>query len=136
MRKPKEEVQKSKCGKSTFSDKATADKYIEIKREKIGDKFQELRSYKCLECKQWHHTSNMTPILSKRVEELTLEVLGLQAELKTKNEVLDSIKNTLLSIYPLQRKDEVQKLKQRLAKKEKEMSEFKKVLQDVLKTNK
>jgi len=136
MRKPKEEVQKSKCGKSTFSDKATADKYIEIKREKIGDKFQELRSYKCLECKQWHHTSNMTPILSKRVEELTLEVLGLQAELKTKNEVLDSIKNTLLSIYPLQRKDEVTKLKQRLAKKEKEMAEFKKVLQDVLKTNK
>jgi hypothetical protein len=134
MRKPKEEVQKSKCGKSTFSDKATADKYIEIKREKIGDKFQELRSYKCLECKQWHHTSNMTPILSKRVEELTLEVLGLQAELKTKNEVLDSIKNTLLSIYPLQRKDEVTKLKQRLAKKEKEMAEFKKVLQDVLKT--
>jgi hypothetical protein len=134
MRKPKEEVQKSKCGKSTFSDKATADKYIEIKREKIGDKFQELRSYKCLECKQWHHTSNMTPILSKRVEELTLEVLGLQAELKIKNEVLDSIKNTLLSIYPLQRKDEVTKLKQRLAKKEKEMAEFKKVLQDVLKT--
>ena len=134
MRKPKEEVQKSKCGKSTFSDKATADKYIEIKREKIGDKFQELRSYKCLECKQWHHTSNMTPILSKRVEELTLEVLGLQAELKTKNEVLDSIKNTLLSIYPMQKKDEVTKLKQRLAKKEKEMAEFKKVLQDVLKT--
>jgi hypothetical protein len=134
MRKPKEEVQKSKCGKSTFSDKATADKYIEIKREKIGDRFQELRSYKCLECKQWHHTSNMTPILSKRVEELTLEVLGLQAELKIKNEVLDSIKNTLLSIYPLQRKDEVTKLKQRLAKKEKEMAEFKKVLQDVLKT--
>jgi hypothetical protein len=122
MRKPKEEVQKSKCGKSTFSDKATADKYIEIKREKIGDKFQELRSYKCLECKQWHHTSNMTPILSKRVEELTLEVLGLQAELKTKNEVLDSIKNTLLSIYPMQKKDEVTKLKQRLAKKEKEIS--------------
>ncbi len=136
MREKKEKVQKSKCGKSTFPDKATADKYIEIKREKIGDKFQELRSYKCLECKQWHHTSNMTPILSKRVEELTLEVLGLQAELKTKNEILDSIKNTLLSIYPMQKKDEVTKLKQRLAKKEKEMAEFKKVLQDVLKTNK
>lgn len=136
MRPKTEEFKKSKCKKSTFPDKETSDKYIEIKREKIGDKFQELRSYKCLDCKQWHHTSNMTPILAKRVEELTLEVLGLQAELKTKNEILDSIKNTLLSIYPAQQKDEVQKLKQRLAKKEKEMTEFKKVLQDVIKTNK
>lgn len=136
MRPKTEEFKKSKCKKSTFPDKETSDKYIEIKREKIGDKFQELRSYKCLDCKQWHHTSNMTPILAKRVEELTLEVLGLQAELKTKNEILDSIKNTLLSIYPAQQKDEVQKLKQRLAKKEKEMAEFKKVLQDVIKTNK
>jgi len=136
MIEKKEFVKKSKCGKMSFPSKEISDKYIEIKREKIGDKFQELRSYKCLECKQWHHTSNMTPILSKRVEELTLEVLGLQAELKIKNEILDSIKNTLLSIYPMQKKDEIQKLKQRLAKKEKEMAEFKKVLQDVLKTNK
>ena len=45
MRKPKEEVKKSKCGKSTFPDKATADKYIEIKREKIGDKFQNTLRY-------------------------------------------------------------------------------------------
>jgi hypothetical protein len=136
MRKEKVDVKKNKCGKSTFPDKETSDKYIEIKREKIGVKFQELRSYKCLECKQWHHTSNMTPILARQVEELTLEVLSLQAEIKSKNEILDSIKNTLLSIYPVQRADEVVKLKKQLAQKEKEMAEFKKVLQDVIKTNK
>jgi 3-deoxy-D-arabino-heptulosonate 7-phosphate (DAHP) synthase class II len=78
----------------------------------------------------------MTPILARQVEELTLEVLSLQAEIKSKNEILDSIKNTLLSIYPVQRADEVVKLKKQLAQKEKEMAEFKKVLQDVIKTNK
>jgi hypothetical protein len=134
MRPKTEEFKKSKCKKSTFPDKETSDKYIEIKREKIGDKFQELRSYKCLDCKQWHHTSNMTPILARQVEELTLEVLGLQAEIKSKNEILDSIKNTLLSIYPVQRADEVVKLKKQLAQKEKEMAEFKEILHRALKT--
>ena len=134
MKKPKEEVKKSKCGKSTFPDKATADKYIEIKREKIGDKFQELRSYKCLECKQWHHTSNMTPLYAKRIEELTMELEGVKADLKVKNDTLDSIRTKLLSIYPMQRKDEVQKLKKQLAQKDKEMAEFKEILQKALKT--
>jgi hypothetical protein len=134
MKKPKEEVKKSKCGKSTFPDKATADKYIEIKREKIGDKFQELRSYKCLECKQWHHTSNMTPLYARRIEELTMELEGVKAELKVKNDTLDSIRATLLSVYPMQRKDEVQKLKKQLAQKDKEMAEFKEILQKALKT--
>jgi hypothetical protein len=134
MRPKTEEFKKSKCKKSTFPDKETSDKYIEIKREKIGDKFQELRSYKCLDCKQWHHTSNMTPILARQVEELTLEVLGLQAEIKSKNEILDSIKNTLLSIYPVQKADEVVKLKKQLAQKEKEMAEFKEILHRALKT--
>ena len=134
MKKPKEEVKKSKCGKSTFPDKATADKYIEIKREKIGDKFQELRSYKCLECKQWHHTSNMTPLYARRIEELTMELEGVKAELKVKNDTLDSIRATLLSVYPMPRKDEVQKLKKQLAQKDKEMAEFKEILQKALKT--
>ena len=134
MRPKTEEFKKSKCKKSTFPDKETSDKYIEIKREKIGDKFQELRSYKCLDCKQWHHTSNMTPILARQVEELTLEVLSLQAEIKSKNEILDSIKNTLLSIYPVQKADEVVKLKKQLAQKEKEMAEFKEILHRALKT--
>jgi len=134
MKKPKEEVKKSKCEKSTFPDKATADKYIEIKREKIGDKFQELRSYKCLECKQWHHTSNMTPIYVKRIEELTIEIEKVRAELKVKNETLEAIKNTLMSIYPMQRKDEVTKLKKQLAQKDKKMAEFKEILQKALKT--
>lgn len=134
MKKPKEEVKKSKCEKSTFPDKATADKYIEIKREKIGDKFQELRSYKCLECKQWHHTSNMTPIYVKRIEELTIEIEKVRAELKVKNETLEAIKNTLMSIYPMQRKDELTKLKKQLAQKDKKMAEFKEILQKALKT--
>jgi hypothetical protein len=134
MRNKKEEFKKSKCQKSTFPDKETSDKYIEIKREKIGATFQELRSYKCLDCKQWHHTSNMTPILARQVEELTLEVLSLQAEIKSKNEILDSIKNTLLSIYPVQKADEVVKLKKQLAQKEKEMAEFKEILHRALKT--
>jgi len=134
MKKQKEQVKKSKCGKSTFPDKATADKYIEIKREKIGDKFQELRSYKCLECKQWHHTSNMTPIYVKRIEELTMELEGVRAELKVKTETLDAIRSTLMSVYPMQRKDEVAKLKKQLAQKDKEMAEFKEILQKALKT--
>ena len=134
MRKQKEEVKKSKCGKSTFPDKATADKYIEIKREKIGEKFQELRSYKCLECKQWHHTSNMTPIYVKRIEELEMELEGVKTELRVKNETLEAIKNTLMSVYPMQRKDEVAKLKKQLAQKDKEMAEFKEILHKALKS--
>jgi len=101
---------------------------------KIGDKFQELRSYKCLECKQWHHTSNMTPIYVKRIEELTIEIEKVRAELKVKNETLEAIKNTLMSIYPMQRKDEVTKLKKQLAQKDKKMAEFKEILQKALKT--
>lgn len=134
MRTKKEEFIKSKCKKSTFPDKETSDKYIEIKREKIGDKFQELRSYKCLDCKQWHHTSNMTPIYIKRIEELTMELEGVKLELKVKTETLDAIRITLMSVYPMQKADEVAKLKKQLAQKEKEMAEFKEILHRALKT--
>lgn len=134
MRKAKEEFIKSKCKKSTFPDKETSDKYIEVKREKIGDKFQELRSYKCLDCKQWHHTSNMTPIYIKRIEELTMELEGVKLELKVKTETLDAIRITLMSVYPMQKVDEVAKLKKQLAQKEKEMAEFKEILHRALKT--
>lgn len=134
MRTKKEEFIKSKCKKSTFPDKETSDKYIEVKREKIGDKFQELRSYKCLDCKQWHHTSNMTPIYIKRIEELTMELEGVKLELKVKTETLDAIRGTLMSVYPMQRVDEAAKLKKQLAQKEKEMAEFKEILHRALKT--
>jgi Zn/Cd-binding protein ZinT len=76
----------------------------------------------------------MTPLYARRIEELTMELEGVKAELKVKNDTLDSIRATLLSVYPMQRKDEVQKLKKQLAQKDKEMAEFKEILQKALKT--
>ena len=124
------ERKKSKCGKSTFPDKETADKYIEIKREKIGDKFTELRSYKCLECKQWHHTSNLTPIYKKQIEDLEIQIEGLKNEIRIKNETLESI---LASIYKtLPNKNNKQKqiieLKASLKEKDNLVKDFKKNL--------
>jgi predicted RNase H-like nuclease (RuvC/YqgF family) len=133
MRKGKEDVKKNKCGKSTFPDKETSDKYIEIKREKIGAKFQELRSYKCLECKQWHHTSNLTPIYKKRIEDLENEVTGLKQELKAKDKALETIKRTIYNIAPKgDYKKQIAELKILLEQKANMMTEFKKALAKAL----
>lgn len=127
MRKGKEEIKKNKCGKSTFPDKATSDKYIEIKREKIGAKFQELRSYKCLECKQWHHTSNLTPIYKKMVEELNIEIEALKNELSIKTETLERILASIYKILPSKnnKQKEIIELKALLKEKDNLVKAFK-----------
>jgi light-regulated signal transduction histidine kinase (bacteriophytochrome) len=76
----------------------------------------------------------MTPIYIKRIEELTMELEGVKSELKVKTETLDAIRITLMSVYPMQKADEVAKLKKQLAQKEKEMAEFKEILHRALKT--
>lgn len=127
MRKGKEEFKKSKCKKSTFPDKETSDKYIEIKREKIGDKFQELRSYKCLDCKQWHHTSNLTPIYKKLITELNIELEALKNEVRIKTETLETILLTIYKILPSKsnKQKEIVVLKELLKSKDKMIKEFK-----------
>jgi len=127
MRKPKAEIKKSKCGKSTFPDKETSDKYIEIKREKIGSKFQELRSYKCLECKQWHHTSNLTPIYKKMVADLTIELEALKYELKLKTDTLENILASIYKILPNKnnKQKEIIELKASLKEKDSLVKDFK-----------
>jgi len=127
------ERKKSKCGKSTFPDKETADKYIEIKREKIGAKFTELRSYKCLECKQWHHTSNLTPLLKKEVNELKVELDSLKAELKAKDKALETIKRTIYNVAPKgDYKKQIAELKTLLEQKANMMTDFKNALAKAL----
>lgn len=127
MRKPKAEIKKSKCGKSTFPDKETSDKYIEIKREKIGSKFQELRSYKCLECKLWHHTSNLTPIYKKMVADLKIEIEGLKNELRIKTQTLETILASIYKILPnkANKQKEIIELKALLKEKNNLVKEFK-----------
>lgn len=135
MRKPKAEIKKSKCGKSTFPDKETSDKYIEIKREKIGSKFQELRSYKCLECKQWHHTSNLTPIYKKMVADLTIELEALKYELKLKTDTLENILASIYKILPNKnnKQKEIIELKASLKEKDSLVKDFKISLATALK---
>lgn len=130
MRTKKEEFIKSKCKKSTFPDKETSDKYIEIKREKIGDKFQELRSYKCLDCKQWHHTSNMTPIYIKRIEDLEIQIEGLKNEIRIKTETLESILASIYKTLPNKnnKQKEIIELKASLKEKDNLVKDFKKNL--------
>jgi len=124
------ERKKSKCGKSTFPDKQTADKYIEIKREKIGDKFTELRSYKCLECKQWHHTSNLTPIYKKQIEDLEIQIEGLKNEIRIKTETLESILASIYKTLPNKnnKQKEIIELKASLKEKDNLVKDFKKTL--------
>jgi cob(I)alamin adenosyltransferase len=86
-----------------------------------------------LECKQWHHTSNLTPIYKAQVDELNAQVESLKAELKAKDKALETIKRTIYNVFPKgNQKQEIENMKTELEQKIKSMIDFETALAKAL----
>jgi acetone carboxylase gamma subunit len=118
--------QTSACKKCVYPTKEVADEYIERKRNDIGTKFMELRSYKCDSCGKWHHTSNMTPIYLKRIKDL-------ENELKTTKNTLESISIILEGFYKKSIKQELKELQVELAIKDQKLLTLEQSIKDLFK---
>jgi Na+/phosphate symporter len=116
------------CEKSAFESKSIADRWLEIKRKKFGSKFMELRSYKCEICHLWHHTSNMTPVYKKRIQEL-------EQELKLKSELIEQLFELISKAVKRPKNkqyEEIKLLKDQLSSKELELETLKRNLTNAL----
>lgn len=118
--------QKSACKKCVYPTKEIADEYIERKRNDIGTKFMELRSYKCDSCGKWHHTSNMTPIYLQRIKDL-------ENELKTTKKTLESISVILEEFYKKSIMQEFKELQAELALKNQKLLTLQQSVKDLFK---